>query len=95
MTDKIDARKLLGLQPVRQEQYGPLQMHDAGVAATLMDGTVYKAAIDLWIAADNDAPFEDFAKIALNSLDTFREVVRDWSAAKRDADLQTSETAAV
>lgn len=85
MNKKIDARELLGLQPAHQ---GPLQMHDAGVAATLMDGTVYKAAIDLWLAAgDGSIPFSRYARMALDSLDEFRVVVAEWSNEKQAAAL--------
>jgi hypothetical protein len=87
MNKKIDARELLGLQPVQQ---GPLQMHDAGVAATLMDGTVYKAAIDLWLAAGDanfSTNFPRYARMALDSLDEFRVVVAEWSNEKQAAAL--------
>lgn len=80
---KINAREILGLPP---QQAGPVYTHDAGVAATIMDGTVYRAAIDLWIANGATDPFDAYARLALESLDVFRAEVSAWSQEKNSVE---------
>lgn len=76
--NKIDARELLGLKTATA---GPVFIHDAGVAATLMDGTVFDAAVKLYVASE-DITFAEAARKALDALDEFRVAVQEWSAEK-------------